>query len=67
MDTIGGRLDVTSDWQGTWVVTSGTGGLEGFRAHGTFWGPGWLGDPAEPGVIYYAVEKMHGIDLGDGD
>ena len=63
MDTIGHRPDATSQWRGTWVVTSGTGGLEGLCARGTFWGPGWLGNPAEPGVIYYSVEEMHGVEL----
>jgi len=58
MDTIGDRPDATSDWRGTWVITSGTGDLEGFRAHGTFWGPGWLGDPEECGVIYYSVDEF---------
>jgi hypothetical protein len=67
MDAIGDRPDATSDWSGTWVVTSGTGDLEGLRAHGTFWGPGWLGNPEECGVIYYSVEEIDGIDFVDGD
>ena len=67
MDTIGHRPDPTAEWWGAWSVTGGTGDLEGLRARGTFWGPGWLGDPAEPGVIYYAVDEVSGIDFGDDD
>lgn len=58
MDTIGDRADPTADWMGTWVITSGSGELEDFHAHGAFWGPGWLGDFDECGVIYYSVEDM---------
>jgi len=57
MDVLGDRPDLDSDWRGTWVITSGTGELEDLQGHGTWWGPGWLGDPAVPGVIYYLVEK----------
>jgi hypothetical protein len=64
LDAIGDRPDGTADWRGTWAVTSATGDLEGLQAHGTFWGPGWLGDPTEYGVIYYAVEEISGIDGG---
>ena len=63
MDAFGDKRDATSDWRGTWVITSGTGDLEGLRAHGTFWGPGWLPPdggtdecPDPMGVIYYSVE-----------
>ena len=58
MNAIGDRTDPTADWDGTWVITSGSGELEGFRAHGAFWGPGWLGDFDECGVIYYSVDEM---------
>jgi len=65
MDAIGDRPDATSDWRGTWVVTSATGDLEGLRAHGTFWGPGWLPPdggtdecPEGMGVIYYSVDEF---------
>ena len=58
-----GDVDASGVWRGTWVVTSGTGGLEGFQAHGTFWGPGWLPPdggadecPEGMGVVYYSVE-----------
>jgi hypothetical protein len=56
-------VDASGVWWGTWVVTSGTGDLAGFQAHGTFWGPGWLPPdggsdecPAGMGPVYYAVE-----------
>jgi hypothetical protein len=67
MDVLGDRPDVDSDWRGTWVITSGTGELEDLRGHGTWWGPGWLGDPAVPGVIYYVVDDLDGIDFKDKD
>jgi len=53
MDAIGDRPDTTSEWRGTWVITGGTGDLEGIQGRGTWWGPGWLGDPEACGVIYY--------------
>ena len=65
MNAIGDRPDAASDWRGTWVITSGTGDLEGLRGHGTFWGPGWLPPgggtdecPEGMGVVYYSVEDM---------
>ena len=63
MDSMG-DVDPSGGWRGTWVVTSGTGDLEGFQARGTFWGPGWLPPdggtdqcPEGMGVIYYSVEE----------
>jgi hypothetical protein len=60
-----GDVDASGVWRGMWAVTSGSGDLEGFQAHGTFWGPGWLPPdggsdecPAGMGVVYYAVEAM---------
>lgn len=68
MDAIGDRPDAASEWRGTWMITGGTGDLEGLRAHGTFWGPGWLPPdggtdecPEGMGVIYYSVEDIDGI------
>ncbi len=63
MNAIGDRPDPTSDWRGTWVITSGTGELENLRGHGTFWGPGWLPDSSTEecgdwGLIYYSVEEL---------
>jgi hypothetical protein len=63
LDVLGERPAVGSDWKGSWVITSGSGDLEEIRGHGTFWGPGWLGNPEEYGVIYYMVEELEGIDL----
>ena len=65
MDVIGDRPDTISDWEGTWVITSGTDELADLQGNGNFWGPGWLGNPEECGVIYYSVgddgvvEKLH--------
>jgi hypothetical protein len=62
MDTMG-DADPAGGWRGTWVITSGTGDLEGLKARGTFWGPGWLPPdggsdecPEGMGVVYYSVD-----------
>jgi hypothetical protein len=64
IDTMG-AADSSGAWWGTWTITSGTGDLEGFQAHGTFWGPGWLPPdggsdecPEGMGVVYYSVEGI---------
>jgi hypothetical protein len=67
IDVMGNRPAVGDDWRGTWVITSGSGELADLWGHGTFWGPGWLGDPEEYGVIIYAVTEMGGIDFDDKD
>ena len=74
MDAIGDRPDAASDWRGTWIITSGTGDLEGLRGHGTFWGPGWLPPdggsdecPEGMGVVYYSVEDIDGMDFDNDD
>lgn len=53
MSAVGRRPDALSDWTGKFVILSGTGELANLRGQGIFWGPGWLGDPTEQGVIYY--------------
>ena len=58
MDAFGNREYDGADWKGTWIITAGTGDLEGLKGHGTFWGPGWQWDPEECGIIYYAVEEL---------
>jgi hypothetical protein len=55
MLAVGGRPDGTSEWDGKLVILGGTGELANLRGQGRFWGPGWLGDPTEPGVIYYEL------------
>lgn len=62
MDVFGDRAAVGEDWKGPFVITSGTDGLEGLQGHGYWWGPGWLGDPSEHGVIYYVVEELQWPD-----
>lgn len=47
-----------TDWEGNWVITSGTGALEDLRGQGTWWGPGWQGNYSDCGVIYYSVEDL---------
>jgi hypothetical protein len=50
----GSRPDMFSDWTGMWVIIGGTGELENLRGQGTWWGPGWQGDPDFYGEIPYA-------------
>ena len=40
MSVVGSRPDAEADWQGKWVIISGTGELENLRGQGTWWGPG---------------------------
>lgn len=55
MMSVGSRPDAFSEWQGTWVILSGTGELEHLHGQGTFWGLGYTGDPpSAPGRIDYA-------------
>ncbi len=58
MDVHGGRPDPFGDWDGTWIITSAAGELEGLQGHGDWWGPGWLGNPEECGVIYYSAKRL---------
>ena len=59
MMMLGTRPDAFSEWQGTWVILSGTGALKNLHGEGTFWGLGYTGNPPEaPGRIDYAG-KMH--------
>jgi uncharacterized surface protein with fasciclin (FAS1) repeats len=70
MDSIGDRPDPSSDWWGEWVITNGTGDLEGLRGNGTFWGPGFPPpaggteecEDVEMGVIYYSVDDMYEVE-----
>ena len=65
MDAFGNRAYDGADWEGTWIITAGSGDLENLKGHGTFWGPGWQWDPEECGVIYYHVEELEFEDDGD--
>lgn len=47
------ELDEDSEWEGKWVITGGSGQLEGLRGQGTWEGPGYLGG-ADYGIIRYA-------------
>lgn len=58
MDVVGSRRDPFGNWYGTWNITSASGELEGLNGYGIWWGPGWLGDPNECGVIHYRVRRM---------
>ncbi|MCP5094558.1 MAG: hypothetical protein GY943_03275 [Chloroflexi bacterium] len=58
MDVAGIRPDPFGDWDGEWIITSASGELEGLQGHGDWWGPGWLGNPEECGVIYYSAKRI---------
>jgi hypothetical protein len=65
MRIIGRSFDANSDWQGRWVITGGTGALEGLRGYGAWWGYGLNPTkPEECGVIHYSVD---GMDKDDDD
>jgi hypothetical protein len=64
LDFYGGRPDATADWEGGFFISHASGELEGVEGHGTWWGPGWLGDPSECGVIYYDVKRLRGLGRG---
>ena len=52
MSVVGRRPDGSSDWEGKWVILSGTGELANLRGQGPWWGPGAPG-PGQLGDIYY--------------
>jgi hypothetical protein len=57
MEILGESPGTASQGKGRWIITSGTGDLQGFRAEGAWWGPGWNPEkPEECGVIYYSVD-----------
>lgn len=62
MTVHGSKPDAPSDWEGRWVITGGTGGLEDLRGQGTWWGPGWQGDPTVHGVVEYAGDLHFDLD-----
>ena len=53
MRVVGSRPDALTDWQGKWVILSGTGDLTTLRGQGTWWGPG-APAPEQWGDIYYS-------------
>jgi len=52
MSVVGKRPDASADWEGKWVILSGTNELATLRGQGTWWGPGASG-PGTWGDIYY--------------
>ncbi len=59
LDVSGIRRSDQSEWTGEWVITSGSGQLEGATGHGDWWGPGFLPTASdECGVIYYDVDRL---------
>jgi hypothetical protein len=59
----GEKPDKVSDWEGSWLITSGTGALEDIQGHGSWWGPGWQGNFSDCGVLNYSVEDLDDLDL----
>jgi hypothetical protein len=57
MFVAGRRPDGFSDWQGRFVILSGTGELASLRGQGTWWGPG-APDLGQQGDIFYSG-KIH--------
>jgi hypothetical protein len=53
ISVFGWRPDMTTDWEGTWEIISGSGELANIEGHGTWDGPGWQGDPLVPGEVDY--------------
>jgi hypothetical protein len=53
MSVGGGQPDEDSDWEGRWVILSGTGELATLRGQGIWWGPG-APDVGVWGDIYYS-------------
>ncbi len=54
----GEKPDRVSDWEGSWVITSGSGALQDLQGHGTWWGPGWQGNYSDCGVLDYSAEEL---------
>ena len=52
MSVVGTRPDAFSDWEGKFVILSGTGELANLRGQGVWYGPGAAG-PGVWGDIYY--------------
>ena len=52
MSVVGSRPDGLSDWEGKYVILSGTGELASLRGQGIWWGPG-ASAPGTWGDIYY--------------
>ena len=49
MEVAGTMALGSTEWVGTWVLLSGTGGLADLRGHGDWWGPGYAGRIGLPG------------------
>ena len=55
LSIVGERPNVTADWQGEWVILSGTGDLATLRGQGTWWAPA-APEAGEWSVAYYGGE-----------
>jgi len=52
------RPDATAQWEGEWMIVSGTGDLEHLRGHGVAWGPGSTNKDDGVTDIFYTGEVM---------
>jgi hypothetical protein len=52
------RPDGTAEWQGEWMIVSGTGDLANLRGHGVAWGPGSTNSDDGITDILYTGEVM---------
>ena len=46
-------LSPDTEWKGHWVISEAGGELAGLKGQGSWWGPGWGGDPKVWGHIDY--------------
>ena len=59
LSIVGERPNVSADWQGEWVILSGTGDLATLRGQGTWWAPA-TPEAGEWSIAYYGGE----VDFG---
>jgi hypothetical protein len=63
MHVVGVKEDPNSEWEGSWVITDGTGEMEGLRGEGKWWGTGWQSDFEVCGELQYSVDELDfGLD-----
>jgi hypothetical protein len=59
LSIVGERPDVSADWQGEWVILSGTGDLATLHGQGTWWAPA-VPEAPEWSIAYYGGETDFG-------
>lgn len=62
LDVWGGP-GIRDQWDGRYMIISGTGDLSRIEGYGSWWGPGFDPDnPDDCGVIYYDSERLRGVE-----